>query len=134
MEEVNIRNVGGQAKVVGTLISISGALVFTFWKAGIVVKLVPFMNKPPLLPININYNSGERRHVDDWIKGSALIFISQISWSGMLILQGVVTKVYTAPITLTLLVCFFATLQSLMLAPFFAPNLALWSLHCNQHL
>jgi hypothetical protein len=84
---VNIASANGQAKVLGTLICIGGALTFTFWKGGYLLKA--FVPKP--LIINICSNNGSvcklSHGKDNWIKGSALILTSHIAWSTWLILQ-----------------------------------------------
>ena len=85
-----IRSAKGQAKVLGTLICISGALVFTFWKGGYLLK--SFV-KTPLINISHTSNSVRHRGVDDWIKGSALIFTSFVAWSAWLILQVFVSMI-----------------------------------------
>lgn len=77
---MKIANVRSQAKVLGTVICICGSLVFTFWKGHL---LKGFVEKPL---INIQAGSvGDLKQ--NLIKGSALIFISHIAWSGWLILQ-----------------------------------------------
>lgn len=71
----------GSAKVLGTIICIGGSLIFTFWKGD--YQLKSFMHRPL---INM-YSSKHPVAVESWIKGSALILISYIAWSGWLILQ-----------------------------------------------
>ncbi|KAI4345303.1 hypothetical protein L6164_012439 [Bauhinia variegata] len=128
MEKVNISDAKGQAKVVGTVICIGGSILFTFWKEGFLLKA--FVDKL-LLHINNELRHG---HKDNWIKGSALILNSHTAYSAWLILQGVVTKVYPAPLSLNVLICFFASLQSSVLALFFAGNLSLWRLEWDVQL
>ena len=80
MENLNIKSVRGQAKVVGTLLCICGSLIFTFWKGYLFKGLV----ERPLLSI---YSTELKHGSENWIKGSALILISQIVWCSWLILQ-----------------------------------------------
>jgi hypothetical protein len=81
MEKLKIKSARGQAKVIGTLICISGSLIFTFWKGGYLFK--GFVERPL---INA-YNTEMRHGKENWIKGSVLIFTSHIAWSSWLILQ-----------------------------------------------
>ncbi|KAH1107428.1 hypothetical protein J1N35_011196 [Gossypium stocksii] len=53
---------------------------------------------------------------ESWIKGSALVLVSYIAWSGWLILQA---KVYPPQLSLNALICFDVSLQSSVLALFF---------------
>ncbi|XP_048320139.2 WAT1-related protein At5g07050 [Ziziphus jujuba] len=131
MEKVKIASMRSQAKVLGTVICICGSLVFTFWKGGHLLK--GFVEKPL---INIHAGSvGDFKHSkQNWIKGSALILISHIAWSGWLILQAVVTKVYPARLSLTTMICFFAALQSCLLALFFDRKPTSWKLEWDVNL
>ncbi|KAB2609000.1 WAT1-related protein [Pyrus ussuriensis x Pyrus communis] len=120
MEKLKIRSTRGQAKVAGTVFCIGGSLIFTFWKGGYLFKGV---EKPLISVYNAKWSVGQIKHVqENWIKGSALILISHIACSAWLILQAVVSKVYPAPLSLTTIMCFFASLQSSFLALFFARN------------
>ncbi|CAL2268922.1 unnamed protein product [Prunus armeniaca] len=128
LEKLKIRTARGQAKVAGTLFCIGGSLVFTFWKGGYLFK--GFVKRPL-----INMSVGEMRHVkENWIKGALLILTSDIAWSAWLILQAVVSKVYTARLSLTTMICFFASLQSSFLDLFFARNPISWRLEWNLQL
>ncbi|KAB1215588.1 hypothetical protein CJ030_MR4G007965 [Morella rubra] len=135
METVNITSARGQAKVLGTLICIVGALSFTFWKGRCLIN--GFVHRPliNICGTSTDGSACELSHgKDNWIKGSALILTSHIAWSGWLILQAVVSKVYPARLSLNVLICFFASLQSLFLALFFARNPILWKLEWNVQL
>ncbi|KAL5551194.1 hypothetical protein UlMin_001370 [Ulmus minor] len=132
MERVKIRSLRGQAKVVGTLMCIGGSLMFTFWKGGWLLKGI---TEKPLININndsTNHVNGY--HKDNWIKGSVLILTSQIAWSSWLILQAVVSKVYTAHLSLNTMICFFASLQCCLLGLFFARNPTSWRLQWDVQL
>ncbi|KAK9926471.1 hypothetical protein M0R45_023699 [Rubus argutus] len=128
MEKLKIKSARGQAKVIGTLLCISGSLIFTFWKGGYLFK--GFVERPL---INA-YNTEMRHGKENWIKGSVLIFTSHIAWSSWLILQAVVSKVYPAPLSLTTMICFFASLQSSFVALIFARNQDSWRLEWNLKL
>ncbi|GAV75127.1 EamA domain-containing protein [Cephalotus follicularis] len=133
MEKVETTSARGRAKVLGTFICIGGSLIFTFWKGGY---LFEGFVKTPL--INIYSGKGPvnefRPGKENWIKGSGLILISYIAWCGWLILQAMVFKVYPARLSMNTLICFFASLQSSLLALFFARNPTLWRLDCNLQL
>ncbi|XP_048422718.1 WAT1-related protein At5g64700-like [Pyrus x bretschneideri] len=132
MEKLKIRSTRGQAKVAGTVFCIGGSLIFTFWKGGYLFKDV---EKPLISVYNAKGSVGQIKHVqENWIKGSALILISHIACSAWLILQAVVSIVYPAPLSLTTIMCFFASLQSSFLALFFARNPSSWRLEWNLQL
>ncbi|KAK9926472.1 hypothetical protein M0R45_023700 [Rubus argutus] len=128
MEKLKIKSVRGQAKVVGTLLCIGGSLIFTFWKGGYLFR--GLVERPLIHAYNTELKHGK----ENWIKGSALILTSHIVWSSWLILQAVVSKVYPAPLSLTTMICFFASLQSSFVAFFFARDQASWRLESNLQL
>ncbi|PRQ16786.1 putative EamA domain-containing protein [Rosa chinensis] len=127
MENLNIKSARGQAKVVGTLLCIGGSLMFTFWKGYLFQGFV----EKPLISV---YSTELKHGNENWIKGSGLILTSHIVWCSWLILQAVVCKVYPAPLSLTTLICFFASLQSSIVALFFARDQASWRLDSNVQL
>ncbi|XP_022736759.1 WAT1-related protein At5g64700-like [Durio zibethinus] len=133
MEKLKIKSASGGAKVLGTLICIGGSLIFTFWRGGFQLKGV--VDRPLINIYGTNGSHSEgRQGKESWIKGSALILVSYIAWSGWLILQAKVSKVYPAQLSLNVLICFIASLQSSVLALFFARNPLLWKLEWNVQL
>ncbi|XVF12809.1 hypothetical protein REPUB_Repub08aG0152000 [Reevesia pubescens] len=134
MERVKIRSASGQAKVVGTIICIGGSLVFTFWKGG--YQLKGFVDRPLINIYSTKLGSvGESSHGNEnWLKGSCLVLISTIAWSVWLVLQGIISKVYPAQLSMNALICFIGSLQSSLLALFFARNPVLWKLEWNVQL
>ncbi|CAL1373747.1 unnamed protein product [Linum trigynum] len=129
MEQVKVGCGRGRAKVLGTMICVAGSLVFTFWKGGSLFQGHLALQQP-LLEISYSANQDGADHDKNRssIKGSALILTSYIAWSGWLILQGIVCKVYPARLSLNAWICFFASIQSSMLALLFARDPALWKL------
>ncbi|XP_022970063.1 WAT1-related protein At1g43650-like [Cucurbita maxima] len=130
LEKVNIRTARGAAKVAGTILCIGGSLIFTLWKGPYVTKAI---FKEPLIDIYRNHDSGNSSG-KDWIKGSAFILISDIAWSIWLILQAFVTRKYPAQLTMTVLICLFATAQSGFLALIFARDPEKWKLQWDARL
>ncbi|KAL5833238.1 hypothetical protein ACOSQ3_016912 [Xanthoceras sorbifolium] len=84
MEKVKITSARGRAKVVGTIICIAGSLVFTFWKGHYLFESI--VERPLINMYNTKASASKLNH-DNWIKGSVLILISHIAWSGWLIFQ-----------------------------------------------
>ncbi|KAM0946837.1 putative EamA domain-containing protein [Dioscorea sansibarensis] len=131
MERISIKSKKGRAKLLGTTVCISGALIFTFWKGH---QFRGFVDKP-LIIVNGNVQAHEAVHErHDWIKGSVLILTSFIAFSVWLILQGIVYKVYPAGLSLNTIICFFASLQSSVLALIFERNSSSWRLGWNIQL
>lgn len=122
MEKVNIKSLRGQAKVVGIVISVSGAMVMTFYQ-GPVIKM---------LNSNLNaYNS----KANNWLLGSILLIGSIFAWSSWLVFQVPVLKKYPAELSFTTIMCLFGALQSGVIALIFEHKTsAVWAIGWNIEL
>ncbi|XP_074558026.1 WAT1-related protein At2g37460-like isoform X1 [Curcuma longa] len=123
LEEVKIRRWEGQAKVVGTLVSVGGAVVMTLSKAhgeGLheVLELVDV--------------HGEENGAG-FIFGAILTVIGSSSWSLFVIYQAWIVEEYPSQLTLSTLVSLMGSLQVLVIAFIFENPKAL-ILHWNSQL
>lgn len=107
MESISIRQLAGKAKVFGSVISLSGALVYAFVK-GPPIKL---MNTNPATQNQTAYSVSKTYAVGEWIKGSLIMLSANTTWSMWLVLQ-----VDLISINIFIHVCFF--LPSLTLRVF----------------
>ncbi|XP_023880447.1 WAT1-related protein At1g43650 [Quercus suber] len=130
MESINIKQLHGLAKVLGSVGGVSGALVFAFVKGP---------------PINFMhwYTATEKPNTDssiqgcstrEWIKGSLIMLTANTFWSLWLILQGPIIKQYQAKLRLTTLQCFFSCIQSCFVAIAVERQPSAWKLGWDVHL
>lgn len=112
LEKINIRSFRSIAKIVGTVVCVSGAISMTLLRG------------PKLLNTTIFESRGE-----DWLLGCLLIFASTCCWSIWLILQVPVTASYPDHLSLSAWLCFLGTLQSGILTLFLEKDLDAWKLH-----
>ncbi|XP_057833300.2 WAT1-related protein At5g07050 [Cryptomeria japonica] len=82
VERIDIKSLVGQAKVLGTLVCVSGAMSMTFYK-GIKIQLWPS-------PFHLSEHNERDGKSEDLTKGSVLVVTSCISLSAWFILQGIV--------------------------------------------
>lgn len=81
MENVEIRKLRCQVKVVGTLLTVGGAMLMTLYK-GEVVNLF-WSQHVQTGGGSVSQPSGDK----DWFKGSILLILATIAWSSFFILQ-----------------------------------------------
>lgn len=99
-----------QAKVVGTVVTVAGAMLMTLYK-GHVMKMLwsDYVHpKQAYAPVGVAQDADK-----DWVKGSILLIIATLAWASFFILQAITLRKYTAQLSLTALVCFLGTLQSI---------------------
>ncbi|XP_050230414.1 WAT1-related protein At1g43650 [Mercurialis annua] len=131
MEFVSIKHKHGIAKVLGSVIGVSGALVFAFVK-GPALKFMAWYQP------NSDHHNQESSIKGccsrDWIKGSLLMITANILWSLWLVLQGPIVKEYPSKLRLTALQCFFCCIQSAVWAIAVERNPTAWKLGWDVHL
>ncbi|KAJ1417499.1 EamA domain [Sesbania bispinosa] len=90
LEAVDVKNPRGLAKIFGTVLSLTGALIMILYKGQTIQS---FQGAPFHITSKMTHNN--------WIKGSILTVTSCISWSLWYILQAVTVKKYPAQLSLT---------------------------------
>jgi len=126
LERVNIRSLGGQAKVIGTVISVSGAMIMTLYK-GPVIKVLSSGVEGHLMASNSKPKN--------LVLGSILVFGSIVTWSASIVFQAPFLKKYPAQLSLTAFACFFGSLQSGLIAVIWERKKAnIWDIGWNFKL
>eukprot|EP01018_Ginkgo_biloba_P032826 Gb_35355 [translate_table: standard] len=124
-ERIDMTKRHDQAKVVGTVISVGGAMVMTLWK-GSMLKTVRYQNQ--------NSPRNDLATTGSWIIGSVILFVGIMSWSIWILLQRPVTKRYPAELSITSFICLLGTLQSAVLALCIDHKAASWALKWDLKL
>nr|GMC88592.1 WAT1-related protein At5g07050-like [Ipomoea batatas] len=70
----------------------------------------------------------------DWVKGSILLILATIAWASFFILQAITLKKYTAQLSLTAMVCFIGTLQSIAVTFVMEHRSSVWSIGWDLNL
>ncbi|KVI09786.1 hypothetical protein Ccrd_011791, partial [Cynara cardunculus var. scolymus] len=105
LEKVNIRRLHSQGKIIGTFVTVGGAMVMTL------------VNGPPIpLPwTNLSRvhhpRASEEPSQADHLKGAIMITAGCFFWASFYILQAVTLKKYPAQLSLTTLICTMGALQ-----------------------
>ncbi|MED6121079.1 hypothetical protein PIB30_026702 [Stylosanthes scabra] len=126
LEKVKIRSVRSQAKVVGTLATVAGAMVMTLIKGP---ELFGFQGSNA----HNQHNNGANLH--DVIKGSIMITIGCFSWACFMVLQSVTLEAYPAELSLTSWICLLGTIQGGIVGLIMErANPSVWTLHWDTKL
>ncbi|CAN7062844.1 hypothetical protein IGI04_016933 [Brassica rapa subsp. trilocularis] len=103
MEKVDMRKVRCQVKVVGTLVTVVGSILMILHKG-------PFISS-----FRSQLTTASSPLAGDYLKATIFLLIASLSWASFFILQASTLKKYSAHLSLSTMVCFMGTLQSLAL-------------------
>ncbi|CAI9779558.1 unnamed protein product [Fraxinus pennsylvanica] len=131
MEKVDIKKVRCQAKVVGTIVTVAGAMLMTLYK-GHVLNMV-WSNYVHPHKSNVPDTTTEPSD-KDWFKGSILLIIATLAWASFFILQAITLRKYTAQLSLTAIVCFLGTLQSIAVTFVMEHKSSAWTIGWDMNL
>ncbi|KAI3468740.1 hypothetical protein Pfo_025403 [Paulownia fortunei] len=128
IENVNLKSIRSHAKILGTLVTVGGAMIMTLI-SGPVIGL-PWTHKSHDAHASTNPNDKQ-----DPIKGALMITAGCFGYSLFYILQAITLKSYPAGLSLTALICTFGTLLGTVLTFVMERgNTAIWALGWNAKL
>ncbi|KAH9738767.1 WAT1-related protein [Citrus sinensis] len=131
MEKVEIKKIRCQAKMVGTIVTVAGAMLMTIYK-GNVINLVwsQHIHSHTSSPVPAATTSSDK----DWLKGSILLILATLAWASFFILQAVTMRRYPAHLSLTAIVCFLGTLQSIAVTFVMEHKASVWTIGWDMNL
>ncbi|KAJ0258270.1 WAT1-related protein [Hirschfeldia incana] len=107
MEKVEMRKVRCQVKVVGTLVTVVGSILM-------------ILNKGPFINFFRSHltttTTASSPLAGDYLKAAIFLLLASLSWASFFVLQAWTLKKYAAHLSLSTMVSFMGTLQSLALA------------------
>ncbi|KAM5550971.1 hypothetical protein ABKV19_027360 [Rosa sericea] len=122
LENVDYRHPRGLAKVVGTLVTVVGAILLTMVKG-------PSLNLPWARDHEKNHSSQPK------VKGAFFLTLACFCWSCFMILQPNVLKSYPCKLSLTALICFWGMVEGAVVAVVVERgNSEAWSIHLDYKL
>nr|GMD02000.1 WAT1-related protein At2g39510-like [Ipomoea batatas] len=123
LENVRIRSLHSQGKIVGTILTIGGAMIMTLVRGHVIG--LPWTTKHAP---QTQSTGAATEH--DHLKGAVMIAAGCFCWSCFYILQAITLKSYPAGLSLTCLICMAGALQSTVLTLVVErDNYAIWALH-----
>lgn len=86
MEKINMKKVRCQAKVVGTAVTVAGAMMMTLYK-GPVVNMFWNNNNNNSHYTNNETTTSTSKSDKEWFLGSILLLIATLAWASLFVLQ-----------------------------------------------
>ncbi|KAI3929744.1 hypothetical protein MKX01_025912 [Papaver californicum] len=131
LEKVDIRSLSTLAKIVGTVICVSGAFCIAFMKGPKLLntEFTPQQQDQNSIILHYFNSSVTVGSSNNWMLGCFLLLGSCVCWSFWLILQVPMSASYPNHLCLSAWMCFFATLQSAVVTYFLEPNPNSWRLN-----
>ncbi|XVF41058.1 hypothetical protein PTKIN_Ptkin01aG0249400 [Pterospermum kingtungense] len=131
MEKIDVKKVRCQAKIVGTIVTVAGAMLMTLYK-GPIVELFWSKNIHPRQTSGTDTSSNTDK---DWVKGSILLIFATLSWASLFVLQAKALKTYkNHQLSLTSLVCFVGTLQAIAVTFVMEHKTSVWEIGWDMNL
>ncbi|CAN1814537.1 WAT1-related protein At5g07050 [Linum perenne] len=130
MEILDLKKVRCHAKLIGTAVTVAGAMLMTLYK-GPIVHLI--------WSRNANQSSGSEasnaNSDKDWLKGSILLILATLAWATLFVLQTKALKTYkNHQLSLTTLVCFMGTVQAIAVTLAVEHNPSAWKIGFDMNL
>ncbi|KAJ6912489.1 WAT1-related protein [Populus alba x Populus x berolinensis] len=131
MEIVDIKKVRCQAKVIGTIVTVAGAMFMTLYKG----QAINMMWSSKHVSSQTSSATATTGSADkDWLMGSILLIIATLAWASFFILQAVTLRRYSAQLSLTTIVCFLGTLQSIAVTFVMEHKPSAWTIGWDMNL
>ncbi|XP_057773696.1 WAT1-related protein At1g43650-like isoform X1 [Salvia miltiorrhiza] len=129
IERFSIRDLSGIVKLVGAVVSFSGAMVFAFVKGPQFSILNLCEATRSMRNPSTDFSSEEK-----WIQGCLLMLLANIIWASWLVMQAPLVKQYPAKFGLTMLQCLFSCLQSTVWGIAMQRDISWWKLTWDFNL
>ncbi|XP_039016392.1 WAT1-related protein At2g39510-like [Hibiscus syriacus] len=128
LEKVDARKVQCQAKILGTIGTVGGAMIMTMFNG----PMLPF----PWTKINHHAQStNDASNIENPVKGAIMILVGCVCWACFVILQTITLKSYPAELSLTTLICFMGAIEGAIVALVMERgNAAAWAIHWDSKL
>ncbi|KAF3445672.1 hypothetical protein FNV43_RR10848 [Rhamnella rubrinervis] len=128
LEKVNVRKLHSLAKVIGTAITVTGAMVMTLYKGPILDFL---QGKGGQTHHSSNSEGSSEQH---WVTGTIMLIASCGGWASFFILQSFTLKMYPAELSLTALICFMGALEGAVLTLVMERDTSVWAIGWDSRL
>ncbi|KAF8028142.1 hypothetical protein BT93_E0911 [Corymbia citriodora subsp. variegata] len=131
MEKVDIKKVKCQAKVIGTVVTVAGAMLMTLYKGPLMEMVWPHAHPRQ----SASSGNGSDPSNKEWFLGCILLIIATLAWASLFVLQTKALETYrNHQLSLTSLVCFVGTLQAIAVTFVMEHRAGVWKVGWDMNL
>ncbi|KAM6543401.1 hypothetical protein CsatB_007848 [Cannabis sativa] len=131
LETVNVKKWHSLAKVIGTVITVSGAMVMTLYKG-------PILDIIHSSSSSSHGHSGQQTTTESsdhhWVTGTLMLVGSCGGWASFFIVQSFTLKKYPAELSLTAWICLMGVLEGGVVTLVFERDMHVWVLGWDSRL
>ncbi|XP_028798657.1 WAT1-related protein At5g07050-like [Neltuma alba] len=133
MEKINMKKVRCQAKVVGTIVTVAGAMVMTLYKGSVVEML--WTRHAHSHTTQHTSTSSSSSSDKQWFIGSIFLIIATFAWASLFVLQAKALETYkNHQLSLTSLICFIGALQAIVVTFVMEHKPSVWKIGFDMNL
>ncbi|KAH1122948.1 hypothetical protein J1N35_006108 [Gossypium stocksii] len=126
LEKINVKKIRSVAKIIGTAITVMGAMVMTLYKGPI----IDFVKSGGARHHETTTESADKHRVT----GTIMLLGSVFCWSSFFILQSFTLKKYPAELSLTAWICFMGMLEGAGVSLVMVRDLSAWKIGWDSRL
>ncbi|MBA0849734.1 hypothetical protein Goshw_020047 [Gossypium schwendimanii] len=126
LEKINVKKIRSVAKIIGTAITVMGAMVMTLYKGPI----IDFVKSGGAIHHGTTAESADKHRVT----GTIMLLGSVFCWSSFFILQSFTVKKYPAELSLTAWICFMGMLEGAGVSLVMVRDLSAWKIGWDSRL
>ncbi|KAJ7513810.1 hypothetical protein O6H91_23G015800 [Diphasiastrum complanatum] len=127
LEKVRIRSIDGQAKILGTFLGVSGAVVMTVYKGPTLFHSTRLTSDHATRAFDEVFGT-QSFPISTWQFGSLSLIFTCLSFAVYLIFQAPLSRVYPAPLSIAAGACLFGAIDLTILAVFLDRRPSTWIL------
>ncbi|KAJ9146320.1 hypothetical protein P3X46_028601 [Hevea brasiliensis] len=128
LERVNVKKIHDVAKIVGTGITVAGAMVMTLYKGPI----IDFIRSHGTGSHHVS--SSSQPSDQHWVTGTLMLLASCLGWAGFFILQSFTLKLYPAELSLTALICLTGMVEGAVVSLVMERDMSAWKIGFDSRL
>ncbi|KAJ6997849.1 WAT1-related protein [Populus alba x Populus x berolinensis] len=126
LETVNFKKLHGAAKAIGTVITVTGAMVMTLYKGPV----IDFIRSHRAAHHGTSNESGNQHR----LAGTLMLLGSCCAWAGFFILQSFTLKKYPAELSLTTLICVMGVVEGAAVSLVMERDMDAWKIGFDSRL